>query len=521
MESSVQSKFPRLQDSPITPEEITSPTYSRTTTLVPTPSSPLGRKGVFEPHRHWRRIASALICFFAIGWGDAATGVILPTIQAQFHLNYVMGAMMFMTGSVGYALATFIVEPVSRILGRYSLESEKLSLLPILFSRQPTSSSPTKGRRLSLFVSGLLHCAYYLLAACSPSYEGVLIGFFIGGIGKSILIGDNVYWTTNPRANGIALLHGTYGIGAFVSPLVSQILTIRGYGWREFFWISLALAIFYVIYGLYAFHITDDEFKLERQLALTKQVLSQAKADQRMDEEQGSCTTDEAAPTEPTMWEILKMPLVWVVSTILCVYQGAETIAQGFIVTFLLLERNASPKTVGYVASGFWGGLATGRCIWGFLSPRCSQRFKIFYINFSISSKIPLIYSFITVLAMIFHVLIWRVDSYIANAVTVSFLGLLAGPTFPLVLDIVTNQNTKQMPGKPSVLPVFAANVQLTGLAIGSSMGAMGGATFSLVAGIAANKYGAFVVEPLAMATVGFVFCFWVGSQIVYKIMRK
>jgi hypothetical protein len=48
---------------------------------------------------------------------------------------------------------------------------------------------------------------------------------------------------------------------------------------------------------------------------------------------------------------------------------------------------------------------------------------------------------------MIFHVLIWRIDSYIANAVTVSFLGMLAGPTFPLVLDIVTRQDTKQTPG--------------------------------------------------------------------------
>jgi hypothetical protein len=51
------------------------------------------------------------------------------------------------------------------------------------------------------------------------------------------------------------------------------------------------------------------------------------------------------------------------------------------------------------------------------------------------------------VLGMGFHVLIWRVNSVVADAVVVSLLGLLVGPTFPLVLDIATNPNTKQAPG--------------------------------------------------------------------------
>jgi hypothetical protein len=64
-------------------------------------------------------------------------------------------------------------------------------------------------------------------------------------------------------------------------------------------------------------------------------------------------------------------------------------------------------------------------------------------------------------------------------------------------------------------------------------------AVFPLAAGVAATKYGAFVVEPvsdpllppfvmlcdidrqLAMATLGFVLVFWVGAQIVSKLGRK
>jgi len=53
---------------------------------------------------------------------------------------------------------------------------------------------------------------------------------------------------------------------------------------------------------------------------------------------------------------------------------------------------------------------------------------------------------------MVFHVLIWKIDDMVANSVVVSLLGFFVGPTFPLVLDIATNQNTKQALGVSLVL---------------------------------------------------------------------
>lgn len=57
------------------------------------------------------------------------------------------------------------------------------------------------------------------------------------------------------------------------------------------------------------------------------------------------------------------------------------------------------------------------------------------------------------VLGMGSHVIIWRVNRMIVDAVIVSLLGLLAGPTFPLILDIATNPNTKQKPGVSKQFP--------------------------------------------------------------------
>lgn len=48
-----------------------------------------------------------------------------------------------------------------------------------------------------------------------------------------------------------------------------------------------------------------------------------------------------------------------------------------------------------------------------------------------------------SIIGIVFHLLIWHIDDMLANAVMVSILGLLVGPTYPLILDIATNPRTK------------------------------------------------------------------------------
>jgi len=35
-----------------------------------------------------------------------------------------------------------------------------------------------------------------------------------------------------------------------------------------------------------------------------------------------------------------------------------------------LYEQNANPQTVGYVSSGYWGGITIGRFAWGHFTPK-------------------------------------------------------------------------------------------------------------------------------------------------------
>jgi len=133
-------------------------------------------------------------------------------------------------------------------------------------------------------------------------------------------------------------MHWT-GVGAFLSPLVSQTLRARGYTWRGFFWISLGLAITNVAFSLFAFRTTPEEFQIEKQLALASQALRDATNKNKSDVETETPGSSECPVNSVSVSRILAMPYVWTIALFLGVYQGAETIAQGFIVTFLLHER--------------------------------------------------------------------------------------------------------------------------------------------------------------------------------------
>lgn len=181
---------------------------------------------------------------------------------------------------------------------------------------------------------------------------------------------SNVFWTKNSRVIAVSILHRTYGksigftnndwangitgIGAFFSPLVSQTIRDHGYPWRGFFWISLGLAALNVGLSLYAFHTTEAEFEMEKSLAIASDALSRTKfaakrdienaiqiIDEKFEGQGGRCCAgiNKRILMSIGISQIFKMPFVWAIAIFVGLYRGAETIAQGFIVTFLLYER--------------------------------------------------------------------------------------------------------------------------------------------------------------------------------------
>jgi hypothetical protein len=113
------------------------------------------------------------------------------------------------------------------------------------------------------------------------------------------------------------------------------------------------LAVLNVLFCLYAFATTEEEFEMEKGLGIASDTLSRAKCvgkhdieaprtfDKEVEDEKGlhSADNDERILTSIGKKKIFAMPYVWVIASFLGVYQGAEMVAQGFIVTFLIHDR--------------------------------------------------------------------------------------------------------------------------------------------------------------------------------------
>jgi fucose permease len=99
-------------------------------------------------------------------------------------------------------------------------------------------------------------------------------------------------------------------------------------------------------------------------------------------------------------------------------------------VEFLISVRNGTPNKVGYVASGFWGGLALGRVALADITNKLGERRMVFiYI----------------VVALAMQLIFWFVPDIIADAVVVSLLGFFIAPFFPAGISVLTKLLPKDL----------------------------------------------------------------------------
>lgn len=90
----------------------------------------------------------------------------------------------------------------------------------------------------------------------------------------------------------------------------------------------------------------------------------------------------------------------------------------GWVVEFLIRVRGGKASHVGYVASGFWGGLTLGRIFLADITHRLGER------------RMVMLY---VLLSLVVQLIFWFVPNIITNAVMISLLGFFLGPLFPTV----------------------------------------------------------------------------------------
>ncbi|PVF93670.1 MFS general substrate transporter [Serendipita vermifera] len=407
-------------------------------------------------------LGAMCVTLFLTGWSDGTLGPLLPRIQDVYDVNFVVISLLFISSCIGFVTGS--------VLNIWLTDKFNLGVLMIAGS--------------------ICQIITFAVQAIAPPFPVFCIFFVLNGAGISI---------QDAQANGLVaslhehasekmgLLHAIYALGAFASPLVSTQFAQQS-RWSFHFLVSLGLAILNTIFLsatvkgnslediLRSIGSPPIEVHPSSVVELTDRPRSPTT---QSTAENGNNSQGAIIREQNSMSRIVRSRVVQLMALFVLVYVGIEVTISGWIVTYLIDVRGGGPSS-GYVSSGFFGGLMVGSVALLWVNKKMGERQVIFiYIGLAIGLEL----------------VIWLVPSFIGNAVTVSLIGLLLGPVYPLCIS----HTGRVLPRKI-----------LTG-SIGwiAGFGQAGSAILPFMTGALANKYGIKSLQPLLVAMMGFMTLLW------------
>lgn len=246
-------------------------------------------------------------------------------------------------GLLGVAWSPYMVETFQRTLGDIGLP-KLLGLLGALLVSVMTARIIARVKMGGHLAAGMLLVAVGLLGyALAPSWI-ILVGFsFISSFGGGAIdIGLTIYAAAYRSERFMNWLHGCFGLGAALGPLVMTWLLARDMSWR---W-------GYALVGMMAIALALVFFITRQSWSLTRKPVPAATLDH-----------------PGTLLETMRLPAVWLNFVMILVYTGLE-LSAGLWAFSLLISRGVAEETAGLWVSLLWMALTTGRFLIGWLTVR-------------------------------------------------------------------------------------------------------------------------------------------------------
>lgn len=295
----------------------------------------------------------------------------------------------------------------------------------------------------------------------------------------------------------LGVLHGFYGLGAALSPLIATTLVTKaGWRWYQFYYLMVGGAAIEVLALVSAFWNADGPAYRAGQPHTADTDGSGANSPNAVDFGTG---TSQADKPHKGIWskispfgkrpkgrsrtlEAVKNKVTLLTSVFLLIYVGIEVSIGGWIVTFMLRVRKGTPFASGMTSMGFWLGITVGRFVLGFVTARLFRTEKhavAVYLLCSVGLQL----------------LFWLIPNFFVSAAMVGLLGFFLGPLFPAAVVTLT----KLLPKKLHVPAVgFAA-----------AFGASGACSLPFVVGAIANAKGVKVLQPIILAALACCLIIW------------
>jgi len=309
-------------------------------------------------------------------------------------------------------------------------------------------------------LGSVLQIIGYCIEASTLPFPAFVLGYAINGVGMALQDAQANGFVACLKDNAEAkmgILHAAYGAGALSSPLVATQFSQLPH-WSFHYLVSLAIALINTV-------LLVSVFRLKSQDECLDQI--------------GQSTGEQHQSENSHLRQILSLKEVHLLAVFILVYVGVEVTLGGWIVTYIIDVRGGGPSS-GYISSGFFGGLMTGRVVLLWLNQKVGER-RVMYIY--------------ALLAIVLELVVWFVPSLIGGAVSVSIIGLLLGPMYPITM----NQAVR-------VLPAWLLTGSIGWIA---GFGQAGSALLPFMTGAIASKTGIGSLQPLLVAMMAFMTVLW------------
>ncbi|GAB0134122.1 hypothetical protein EsDP_00002507 [Epichloe bromicola] len=400
---------------------------------------PAGAQGLVErwnrPRSNLAKLGFACLSAAIAGMNDAAA--LIPYLESYYHLSYTVISLIFLTPFLGYSLAA-----VTNARIHVSL-----------------------GRRGVAVMAPLCHIVTYAVLASHPAYPALVVANAISGFGNGLTDACFCAWVgAMDKANAIqGVFHACYSLGALFAPLIATSMVVKaGLMWWNWYYVMVGVSVLELV-GL-TISFWDKPGSVYR-------------AEHSRDSSDGTGTRD-----------AIRSKVTWLCAAFFFAYMGVEVGLGGWVVTFMLKARHATPYASGISGSGFWAGMTLGRAMLGFVTERFGERLCLtIYLAICVGLEL----------------LFWLVPQFVVSAAAVAFLGFFLGPMFPGAVMMTV----KLLPKK----------IHVSAIGFAMALGGTGGTVFPFIIGAVASSKGVGVLQPIVLVLIAMVSLVWLSFPRIKK----
>ncbi len=341
-----------------------------------------------------RTIIVSYLGFIGLGMTTGLLGIAWPTMRKEFEVALDANGILFLASTLGYLSASFLSGSIAYRLGT--------------------------GRMF--IVSAVLGALGLLAVSLTHTWLLIPVFMLIGGFGNGIIdAGFNAYVAQHHGARAMNWLHGSFGIGTTIGPIVMTAVLAGGNSWRWGYVVSSIVMM-----------VVTVVFVVGRNWWKPVIVASE--------------TTD---AKRKSVIDVLKMPPVWFGIALFFLYAGLEATPGSWMYTLFTEARHIAESEAGAWVSIYWGSFTVGRFFFGAIINR---------VNTLVLTRLCMLG------VLVGAVLLWWNPVDLIGFLGLTVVGFMEAPLFPIFVSDTPKRVGMENAGNAIGFQVAGAGIGIAAL---------------------------------------------------------